>query len=307
MHVLLCLPVEIGCTDGVKPDTVLEVHVASSLPSAQSITPSQTRLWFTHVWLLIQWKSCPPHVSGRTSQRYDTSFPVVITSPTTKFGRCIILFLTGREDKSVGKFKSSQPLAVIRYEFQEQILSRRHDVYCSVAAIFTNQFGCRTLSIVYIQIVIAAARYRKNVKELNLKKTKELKKLRLLKGKSINFLALCGAYEESGSTLNQLDSSLMTLPGGAWIRHVQSALLSYRWVLGVWLWMRPVELVRYPCPPQPWELPESENKSAKFVLLDSLFRSNLFRSRGGGAVGMSFRLASGRLDVRIPAVTDLSR
>ena len=164
MHVFLCLPVEIGCTDGVKPNAVLEVHVASSLPSTQSIIPSQTRLWLTHVWLLIQWKSCPPHVSERTSQGYDTSFTVVINSSTTKFGRCIILFLTGCEDKSVRKFKSSEPLAVIRYEFQEHILSRRHDVYCSLAAIFTNQFGCCTLSIVYIQIVIAAAIFERKPK-----------------------------------------------------------------------------------------------------------------------------------------------
>lgn len=70
-------------------------------------------------------------------------------------------------------------------------------------------------------------------------------------------LLKCRTYVPSGSTLNQFDVSLMTLPAGAWIRHVQSMLLSYLLRAGGWLWIMPLSMVRYPCPPQPLEFPES--------------------------------------------------
>lgn len=73
----------------------------------------------------------------------------------------------------------------------------------------------------------------------------------------IAILVKCRTYVPSCSTLNQFDVSLMTLPGGAWIRHVQSMLLSYLLWAGGWLWIMPLSVVMYPCPPQPWEFPES--------------------------------------------------
>lgn len=80
---------------------------------------------------------------------------------------------------------------------------------------------------------------------------------KLIKTPEIGILLKCRIYVPSGSTLNQFDVSLMTLPGGAWIRHVQSMLLSYLLWAGGWLWIMPLSVVMYPCPPQPWELPES--------------------------------------------------
>lgn len=80
---------------------------------------------------------------------------------------------------------------------------------------------------------------------------------KLIKTPEIGILLKCRIYVPSGSTLNQFDVSLMTLPAGAWIRHVQSMLLSYLLWAGGWLWIMPLSVVMYPCPPQPWEFPES--------------------------------------------------
>lgn len=57
----------------------------------------------------------------------------------------------------------------------------------------------------------------------------------LIKTPEIGILLKCRIYVPSGSTLNQFDVSLITLPAGTWIRHVQSMMLPYLLWAGDWL------------------------------------------------------------------------